>query len=186
MATACSTAQRIRNIRIQNGMTQTQLASRCNVTKSLICKIEANKASINLELLLDIAQSLGVNISDLVSSSAPKKMATIVRSNDRRKWASSNTPGKLGYEYFRVGGSREAKMEAFVLLIQEGAKSARYVEHDGLEFFLVLEGDVKLNFREEEYVLKNGDTAFFDANHGHKILPHNCDRAEILLLYVRN
>lgn len=185
MYAVCNTAQRIRNIRMQSGLTQAQLAERCNVTKSLICKIEANRATIHLSLLIDIAKALGVTISELVGESPDKKMATVVKEADRKKWV-KDTPGKLGYEYFRIGGSREARMEAFILLIKKEAESARFVEHDATEFLFILEGNMKLQFRGEEYMLRTGDTACFDARQGHRLLLCNCEMAQLLMLYVKN
>lgn len=82
MPTRCNVAERIREIRIENRLTQTELAARCNVTKSLICKIEANKASIHLDLLLDIARALDVTVSDLLEDPPSRKLITVVKEKD--------------------------------------------------------------------------------------------------------
>ncbi|MGE5455165.1 MAG: helix-turn-helix domain-containing protein, partial [Methylocystaceae bacterium] len=102
-------AEKIRDIRLENNMTQTELAARCNVTKSLICKIEANKASIHLDLLLDIAKALEVTVSDLLEES-PKKAITIVREKERKKWIANHLSSKTGFEFYRLAGSKESRI----------------------------------------------------------------------------
>lgn len=174
-------AEKIRDIRLENNMTQTELAARCNVTKSLICKIEANKASIHLDLLLDIAKALDVTVSDLLEE-APKKPVMVVREKDRKKWVATHLSSKTGFDYHRLAGSKESRIETFVMGIgSEAVKTARFVEHDGYEFEFILSGSLKLEFRDDTYILGPGDTVFYDASKAHRLSPYQCDYVECLM-----
>jgi transcriptional regulator with XRE-family HTH domain len=184
MSPRCNVAEKIRDIRMENGITQTELAARCNVTKSLICKIEANKASIHLDLLLDIARALGVTVSDLLEE-APRKQVTVVREKDRKRWATNHLSSKTGYEYYRLAGSKESRLENFVLAIgSEATATARFLAHEGYEFVFVLSGNLKLEFRDDEYILGAGDTVFFDASKPHRMTPYQCDLVQTLLTFA--
>jgi transcriptional regulator with XRE-family HTH domain len=175
-------AKKIREIRMGNNMTQTELAARCNVTKSLICKIEANKASIHLDLLLDIAKALEVTVSDLLEET-PKKLVNIVPESERKKWAANHLSSKVGFEYQRLAGTKESRIETFIMGVgSEAAKTARFVEHDSYEFQFVLSGSLKLEFRDEVYILKTGDAVLFDGSKTHRLTPYHCDFVECLMV----
>lgn len=177
---------RIRGCRIERGLTQTDLAEKCNVSKSLISKVEANKASLHLDLLLDIASALNVTVSELLDEYPAKKKAMVVREKDRKKWV-AGVPGKIGYKYYRLATPIDSKVDSFFLVIgPEAGKSQRFVMHEGREFVYVLEGKTKLVFRDEAYLLKAGDTAFFDSSEGHKLIPvETTGLCQVLVLFVR-
>ena len=184
MANSFSVAEKIRQTRIDKDMTQTELAAKCNVTKSLICKIEANRASIHLELLIDIAAALGVTVSELLSE-APPKALTVVREKDRKKLVASHLGGKNGFDYYRLAGSKEARLEIFVLVISEVAtKTARFVSHEGFEFVYVLNGNLRLSFRDEENILSVGDSAFFDSSKPHRLCAHTASVVELFCIFL--
>jgi Predicted transcriptional regulators len=181
---SCNVADRIRFIRTEKGMTQTELAAKCNVTKSLICKIEAKRASIHLELLLDIAQALEVTVTELLEE-VPKKSVCILREKERKKFVANYLNGKTGFDYYRLAGSKEARIEIFVMLIgTEALKAARFVSHEGVEFNYVLCGSLRLQFKDQEHILGVGDSAFYDSSKDHRLVPHECDVVQLICTIV--
>ncbi len=58
--------KRIRNIRIQQNITQEQLSEYSSINPSYLSKIENGFAKPSLEVLTSIAYSLGVSLDDLV------------------------------------------------------------------------------------------------------------------------
>jgi len=178
--------QRIRSLRIEKGLTQTELAEKCNVSKSLISKVEANKASIHLDLLMDIANALGVTVSTILEETPNKQQATIVRSSDKHHWV-TGVNGKIGFDYYGLAGSRQAKMDAFFVVVgDEARKASRFVSHEGHEFLYVIEGSLKLEFRDEDYHLKPGDTAFFDSSLDHRMMPSSPgENSQVLIIIVK-
>lgn len=178
-------AQRIRELRMAQGMSQTELAAKCNVSKSLISKVESNKATMHLELLLDVAKALEVSLFELLENrKEPKKKAHVVREPERRKMV-AGVPGKTGYRYYRLAGSE--KISTFWLAIgSEAIKAPRWVTHEGHEFLYLVAGHAKLQFRDEEYRLTEGDTAYFDSRAEHKIIPVDCDTAQIIIVFAHD
>jgi transcriptional regulator with XRE-family HTH domain len=177
-------ANRIKLLRKKAGMSQTQLAEKCNVSKSMISKIESNKATIHLDILMNIARELGISLYELLeeSSLATKKKATIVRERERKHLV-AGVPGRSGYKYFGMAGSSD--IDTFLLVIGKEAISAqRYVTHNGYEFLYVVEGAVRLRFRDEEYTLYEGDTGFFQATQEHMVLPVTENGAQIIIVFL--
>ena len=60
---------RIREFRLHKGLSQTELANRCDVELSSINRIELGKASPSLTLLFVIAGQLDVSPAELISVS---------------------------------------------------------------------------------------------------------------------
>lgn len=179
--------QRIRSMRMDKGMTQTELAEKCNVSKSLISKVEANKASIHLDLLMDIANALGVTVSQILEETPRKKQAVIVRASDKHHWV-SGVNGKLGFDYYGLANNRESKVDVFFVVIgEEARKASRFVSHEGAEFVYIVEGSLRIEFRDEDYTLRPGDTAYFDSSLDHRFMPALPDECvHCLLMLIKN
>lgn len=177
-------AQRIKKIRMQNGLSQTELAAKCNVSKSLISKVESNKATMHLDLLINIADALEVKLFELfdICGENDKKKAIVVKEQERKKMV-AGVPGKTGYRYYRLAGS-EIISTFWMTVGIEAIKSPRWVMHQGYEFFYIVEGKIKLQFRDEEYLLRSGDTAYFDSRHEHRIIPIDCENAELIIIFA--
>ena len=62
--------EKIRNYRISQGMTQSDLAIVVEKDISTISKIETNSANPSLQTLLQIAQALKVTVQDLITEYA--------------------------------------------------------------------------------------------------------------------
>jgi len=70
-------AYRIREIRHQQGMTQSRLAEAVGCTESFIGQIERQVASPSSVLLIKIAQSLHVTVDDLLPVADPARQREI-------------------------------------------------------------------------------------------------------------
>lgn len=177
-------AGRIKNLRKKAGISQTELAEKCNVSKSMISKIESNKATIHLDLLMNIAKVLGVSLYELLeeTSLVAKKRATIVRERERKQLV-AGVPGRSGYKYYGMAGSSD--IDTFLLVIgKEAIAAQRFVTHNGYEFLYVVEGAVRLRFRDEEYTLYQGDTGFFQATQEHMVLPVTEQGAQVIIVFL--
>ena len=56
--------EKIRRLRIQNGLTQEELADRCELTKGFISQLERDLTSPSIATLVDILECLGTNLRD--------------------------------------------------------------------------------------------------------------------------
>jgi len=57
---------RIKNIRINKGLSQKQLAKLCKFEKSSMCKIEQGKVNISYLILYRICYSLNIKMAELI------------------------------------------------------------------------------------------------------------------------
>ncbi|MDO3092017.1 helix-turn-helix transcriptional regulator [Mycobacteroides abscessus subsp. abscessus] len=59
---------KIRSFRIERGMTQEQLALASGVTRNVLIDVEHGKRGLLYERLFDLADALGVDVAELLSS----------------------------------------------------------------------------------------------------------------------
>ncbi len=68
--------ERLRQRRIEAGLTQTALAKRAGVTKSHVSQVEGGKAGFGPVRIARIASALGCEIADLLPPSTPDASET--------------------------------------------------------------------------------------------------------------
>lgn len=65
---------RIRQLRIKNDLTLQELASRTELTKGFLSQLERNLTSPSLQTLEDIAEALGVTMSEFFNNEKEEKI----------------------------------------------------------------------------------------------------------------
>ncbi|EIU07029.1 putative transcriptional regulator [Mycobacteroides abscessus 5S-0421] len=58
---------RVRDLRIERGMTQEQLALDSGVTRNVLIDVEHGKRGLLYERLFDLAEALGVHVTELLN-----------------------------------------------------------------------------------------------------------------------
>ena len=65
---------RIRQLRVKNGLTLEELASRCELTKGFLSQLERNLNSPSIATLEDITEALGSSLSDFFKEETLEKI----------------------------------------------------------------------------------------------------------------
>lgn len=64
---------KIRELRIYNGLTQQELADRSELSKGFISQVERDLTSPSIATLMDILEALGTNIKDFLMNRLRKR-----------------------------------------------------------------------------------------------------------------
>jgi transcriptional regulator with XRE-family HTH domain len=150
-------------------MSLEQLAKIAGLTKGYISKIEHSQKAPPLSTLAKIAKALDTEVSFLIaerSSEVPENISIcVVRKNERREVVSRGT--FYGYHYESLAYKKIGKsMEPYIL---EPAFDERAIfSHDGEEFMYVLEGTHEFVYDNKRYILKKGDSVYYDSK-----IPHS-------------
>ena len=159
-----SLGKRIKQIRNKNGLTQEVLSARSGLTKSYISLLEAGKKIPAISTLSRIAVALGMPIGEFFESTDDSSDVAVVRKNERFQVAQRGT--SFGYIYEALSLQKKDKlMDPFIVKVLPGDKSKGKgveFEHAGEEFDFVLEGRIKYIINNQEYVLDEGDSIYFD------------------------
>ncbi len=162
--------KRIRSMRLQKAITLQQLASKANLSKSLLSKIENGKVSSPVSTLFTIAKALNTKITYFFNDRDENLPIILVRKNERRQF--HRTDARFGYTYEALGHKRKEKlMEPFILYLDEKSVKNVTFSHPGEEILFTLEGTWEFKHGDQKMILRKGDCIYFDANVPHSGKP---------------
>lgn len=165
-------AARLRQLRRERGATLATVAEGVGVSATHLSRLEKGERLPSVGLLLELARSYGLTLSQLVGDEVPER-GCVVRG--------AEAPLHEGAEV------RYASMAAFPGLINvarievDPGRQAPTVHHPGEEWLYVLGGRASLRLGDEVVDLRAGDAAHFNAS-----LPHGIrnDTKKMLQLLV--
>jgi transcriptional regulator with XRE-family HTH domain len=175
--------ENIKRIRQNQKMSLERLAKIAGLTKGYISKIEHSQKAPPVSTLAKIAKALDTEVSFLIaerSSEAPENInICIVRRNERKEVVSRGT--FYGYHYESLAYKKIGKsMEPYIL---EPAFDERAIfSHDGEEFMYILEGTHEFVYDNKRYILKKGDSVYYDSKIPHSGRSIGRKKAKILIV----
>jgi len=159
---------RIRILRTTQRKTLQEVADGCGLSKSMISKIENNKTVPSVATLVKIAQILGTTISVLLEKEGWAKAVVTTRFEALEQLVNTDK----GYAIFPYAAQFHGKkMQPFLFKALKGEVVPHQLSHEGEEFIYIIEGEMKMQVAEVEYLLKKGDTLYFNSMQKHGIIP---------------
>lgn len=160
-------AQRIRRLRLENKLTLQEMAQRIGFTKSYLSMIERGKKSPPIATLSKVAHALGVDIGAFFEQQKPEDRLVLVKAADRK--AVVRDASAFGYRYESIAPTKaRKKMEPFVITLPPKIQDGILFDHEGEELFYVLEGKIQFLYGDKKYMLKKGDSVYFDSSIPHR------------------
>jgi transcriptional regulator with XRE-family HTH domain len=157
----------IRRIRLAAGLTQQDLANGCGLTKGMISKVENGVVVPALGTLTRIAAVLQVKVATLMEADGGNgTVMTINPFADPSRFVMT----VLGYSIFSpAAGKMDKRMQPIMICARKGELKPHLVSHQGDEFLFIFEGEMNFKVGEETYLLRQGDSLYFDALQKHGI-----------------
>ena len=154
--------EKLKGLRLACGLTQEELADRCELTKGYISQLENELTSPSIATLKDILAALGSSLKDFFSEEEENRV--VFKKKDYfEKQADGMTTEWL------VPNAQKNLMEPVLVLLKPGAASPEDFPHEGEEFGYVLEGSVRIRIGKKKYLAKKGECFYFDADKTHTI-----------------
>jgi DNA-binding XRE family transcriptional regulator len=177
---------RIKQLRLQRGLTLQQLAKRCELAASTISKVEQNQISPTYENVLRLADGLHVDVAELFSPK-PNRMMLGRRSVTRAGQGARLRSAQYGYEMLCADLSSKQFIPMLTTLSAHSIQEfPDFIRHDGEEFIYVLSGVVELHTDIYEPLrLDAGDSCYFDSTMGHACLSVGDQDAVVLWVCSR-
>lgn len=152
---------RIKETRLNRGITLRKLAKDIGVSPSFISQVEQGKAQPSIDSLKHIAQVLSVNCSYLIGEETGVEI-------EAKPQAVKNkfNPEKLNNISIKkmVPENMDNNLEPSLLVLNPGAQSAEDMSSQkGEEFLLVLSGQMEINLNEQKYTLNEGENIYFNS-----------------------
>jgi transcriptional regulator with XRE-family HTH domain len=171
---------RIKRLRLSKKITLESLAKMTGFTTGYISRIENSDTAPPISTLSKIAQALEVDISFFLSESRADslKNMVIVKKDDPKELTDR---ASYGYQFEALAGKKIGKnMEPYILY--PDFEYSTVFQHEGEEFFYVLEGKIEFIYGDEKYFLGEGDCMYFDAHIPHTGVSKGDRKAKVLII----
>ncbi len=165
--------QRVKRLRVQNGLTLEELANRTELTKGFLSQVERDLTSPSITTLSDIVEALGVTLSDFFED-APFSKKVFAQEDFFVKESDDHTITWI------VPNAQKNEMEPILIDLEPKASSQIISPHQGEEFGYVLKGRVELVLEDERLLIKKGQTFYIDGNKEHYLLNKNDTPSSVL------
>ena len=168
---------KIKSLRLQNNLTQKELADRCELSKGFISQLESNQTSPSLSTLEDILMALGSSFREFFAGAPVEK--PVYRKEDVFV---KEMPDLGAVIHWLIPNAQKKDMEPILLVLAPGGRSEEDLPHMGEEFGYVLNGGVQLHVGERTHKVRKGDSFSFTPDARHWL--ENTGRTEAAVLWV--
>ena len=165
--------KKLKDLRIQNGLTLGDLASRSELTKGFLSQVERNLTTPSIATLEDILEALGTNLSEFFHEEQETQMVF----STQDFFVDEQEEYKIEWV---IPNAQKNQMEPILLTLKPHGMSHILSAHPGEEFGYVLKGNVTLVRENKKYKLKATDTFYLDGKKSHYLYNHTNSEAKVL------
>ena len=164
-------AARIKELREISGISVEKLAQELNITKEQYELYESGTCDLPMSFLYSVANYFNVELTAILTGENPKLRTWCLV----RKGKGVSVERRKQYKYQSLAFNFiNKKAEPFIVTVEPepGDAPVHYNSHPGQEFNYVLEGKLKVYINNQELVLNEGDSLYYDSSayHGMKAL----------------
>ncbi|MFL6733940.1 MAG: helix-turn-helix domain-containing protein [Sphingomicrobium sp.] len=175
----------MRGVRNREGWTLKQMSEKSGIPVSTLSKVEHDRLTLTYEKLYQVAQRLGMRMSELFAEPKDDEPAAITARRslgDIDQAVRVETPN---YDYYYLCTElRRKRMIPVITKIRSGSveQFGELSHHVGEEFVYVLKGKIVVATEFYDPVtLSEGQSLYIDSSMGHAYLTaEGCDEAEVL------
>lgn len=170
--------KKIKRLRLQRGLTQEELADRCELSKGFISLLERDLTSPSIATLMDILESLGSDLRTFFSETGDEKL--VFGENDI--FVKEDPEGIKGSIRWLVPSAQKNDMEPILLELGPGGETAEDDPHEGEEFGYVLSGTLKIILGDRIERVKRDESFYFRPTAPHRLV--NAGKTPCRVLWV--
>lgn len=167
MALETLVGAQIRALRTALGITLTDLAASASISTGMLSKIENGQTSPSLGTLQAIASALNMPLGSFFTSFDEKREATFVRAGEGLTIERRGSAKGHKYQLLGHGVRSKVQVEPFLITLDKDSDAFPIFQHEGTEFIYMLEGEIAYAHGDQTYVLRPGDSLYFDAAAAH-------------------
>lgn len=176
--------KKIKEERKSKNLNLQEVASRSNITAGLLSKIENFRAVPSLPVLLNISKALEVNMANLVEDVVSNKEASflLVKKEDRKIEEREDSEGLI-YESLIHQDISDVNFRANIVKVRPQT-FREPLATEAMELIYVISGSVTYGFDNQELILEEGDTFYFDGSFPHSVKNELNEQAVLFKVYL--
>lgn len=156
---------RIRRLRLQRGLTQEELADRCELSKGFISLLERDLTTTTLDTLGDILECLGTDYASFFADRSDEKI--VYGTEDI--FIKEDEEQLHGRIRWLIPTAQKNSMEPILVEMAAGGETEEDDPHEGEEFGYILSGSVKLIIGSRTEKVRAGESFYFKPTAPHRI-----------------
>ena len=150
------------------------VAEKAGLSVGFISQVERDIVSPSLSSLASIAKTLETDISHFFSQ--PHDDSIYTRNRKRAQYSLNHK----GLSYERLSTSFPGSVINSVIMHELPGHKSESIQHEGEEFFYILDGSLNIIIEGEETELETGDSIHFDSSREHSAWNHTDKTTTIL------
>jgi len=168
---------KIKDLRMKQGMSQKELAGKVGLTPSFVSQLESNQITPSLSSFLQICNALGVSLSDTLEEKT-EEAPWLIR---KEKIFSHPSYKEAGMKSFHI--VQNGNMSGTFMVIEPYAKvKGQVIPSEGKRFLYVLKGDISITINGKGETLRTGDSLYLNKEVTSLLKNEGGDNAEMLLI----
>lgn len=168
-------AHRVRSARLAQGFTLAQVSASSGVSVGHLSRVENAERLPTVRVLMQLAQALGVSLSDLVGESASGSAVFVSRASGRR------APETAEKSLLSISDPKSLVLQAFEMRLEPG-RAGEPTSHLGEEWIYVTSGCVNVLVGSETTTLELGDVIHFPALTPHCLTNPHTNPAVVVIV----
>ena len=168
---------KIKDLRMKQGMSQKELANKIGLTPSFVSQLENNQIIPSLSSFLQICNTLGVSLSDTLEKQSDEE-PWLIRKEKIFSHPSYKEAGMKSFHIVQDGGMSGS----FVVMEPYARVKGQIIPSEGKRFLYVLKGDVSITINGKGETLRTGDSLFLSKEVASLLKNEGGDNAEMLLI----
>lgn len=155
---------KLKELRIKKGLTQEELADRCELSKGFISQLENDVTSPSIATLMDILQCLGTNLKEFFRDADDKQI--VFGKDDFFEKIDPELHNKIEWI---IPNAQKNRMEPIRVTLEKGGSTYPDLPHEGEEFGYVLSGTITIVIGNRSMKAKKGEAFYYTPNSEHYI-----------------
>ena len=166
--------KKIKQMRNQKGLTQEELADRCELTKGYISQLENDLTSPSIATLVDILNVLGSNLNEFFSSDTVTEKIVFTKDD---YFSKDNEYGSITW---LITNAQKNEMEPILLKLNPNEETPIDYPHEGEEFGYVIEGTIIICLDNQKFKCKKGESFYYESSKTHYLKNTSSSVAKII------
>lgn len=167
--------EKIKRLRLQHGLTQEELALRCDLSKGFISQLERDLTSPSIATLKDVLECLGTDLRTFFSEPEEEKIVfgtqDVFDTRDEERGTAIS---------WLIPNAQKNEMEPILLELSPGGSTETDDPHAGEEFGYVLNGQITIRLGDKVHKCKKGESFYFQPHAPHCLENHGKVPAKVL------
>ena len=154
--------EKLQELRKGRGLTQEELADRCELSKAFISLLESDKTSPSMATLEDILNALGTDFAHFFKEEPNKRVVY-----GREDFSVKQDTDLKNEICWLIPNAQKKEMEPILVTIEPGGSTYPDNPHEGEEFGYVTEGTITIVIDNEKHQAKKGESFYIACDKPH-------------------